>query len=348
MIPIFIKNNTGANFTSNVWVAVELKGDAEWLFLKDVKSTQDYFRVYFLDQNKTTSLSFFRLVFNYTRKYAVFLVQLPSLPTSGRTIFLATDSTTDRAFLGTGQASLATVFYDPIYAQAIDLVSSSSFSPGTSHTMLTISIPTSTDNDVFVAYFQRTSTAYTYFFYAGNSGIGFDSSNRIGYRRNTYSSLSNTSLGYFTACSMPGWVYLNDSTATISGGTYSSGTTLTIDNWNVRIFKAVYIRNFASFSSSYYFALRRLWTGSVTSYVGFGAGALSQLVISWDQSGIQVLNPLTGSWEARALPAIRYDGKRRISFRPVGQAVLKEVGEYDVIIPEELARFWATIRTIGR
>ena len=345
MVPIFIKNNTGTNFTSNTWVAVELKGDVEWILLKNVKSTQDYFMVYFLDQDETTQLSFFRLVFNYTRKYAVFLVQLPSLPTSGRTIFLATDSATDRAFLGAGTPSLATAFYDPIYAQAINLVTSSPFTVSTTSSTLTMSIPTSTDNDVFIAYFRRTSTGSTTIISAGNSGIGFNSNNQIGYRRATYSSLSSTSLDYFAACSAPGVVFLDETSATISGGTYSSGTTLTINHSGAAVFKAVYIRDFASFSSSYYLALRRLWRNLVTSHVGFGVAAFSQLVISWDQSGIQVLNPLTGRWEARALPAARYDGKRRISFRPVGQAVLKEAGEYDVVVPEELARFWATIRT---
>lgn len=342
MLRIAIANTTSTNYTSNVWVIVEIK-DLEFALLKDVRASSDFAKIYFVDQDKTTSLSFFRLVWNFNLKYALFAVQLPSLAANSvRYIYLKTDSGVDRASISTTQ--YFNIYMDLKRYGLINLTGSPTPTPG--NKQITFSIQTSTANDVFACHVYRAISATSMIaISAGNSGIGF-SSNNIGYRNGTYTSLPSTT-GEYTILSKAGTIIRNSTVISVSGGTYSAGSTCVVSNdstpWIGSIYRVVYIRDpSATWNDNYYYALRRFWLGEIRSVVSpEGLFKFKELVVSWDESGVQVYDPNTKSWRAIAFPAVRYDGTRIITLSAESPALMLSAAEHNSIISEETARFWS-------
>lgn len=359
MLRIAIKNNTDTTFDANTWVCVEIT-PAEW-YLLEANPPVDHTRYYFLDSDKATPLVFFRVVFNASLKYALFMVEIPSsiAPRSVRYIYLAMDATEDRATIGQGSPSYADVYVDTLRCDFTKPIAGSySGSSGAEVRINMYRAPGA--NDVYIGhvwynyYYSRsawqrlvrtadvTSNVFQGIVVSGYGRLGmrYDSS-RTAKWLNAY-----LSTGEYTLLSGPGYFFVNDTKYTPS---YSAPTAFPRDTqvyishsggdfWRGAIYRVAYF-NDKAFPDAYYFALRRFWTrqlyGQVLPEKSFKT---RRLVLVWDQSGVGVYNPETGQYQTLQLAPTSYDGTRTITIRPLEHTSIKEAKEYDQVIPEDIAK----------
>ena len=350
---VICENKTGQLFPQNIWVGVELT-DAEFIALELSGTSPDdnYERVYFLDEDKSTQLPFIRIAWDAEKRYAFYLVSLPSL-SHQKTIYIATDSAEDLATIKTVRYADLFLdldrFFEDLSGHGLDITTKSGYLYVTFSSNLTY-------NDTFIACADTIPDVTTYqALMSANGywhGIRLDKNYILGIRCNSAVTSYTVPTGLHVFCSKYDYAFVDEEQLSWSGaqqadittnvlvvGAYNTGGSY---KWQGTVHKAIYFQN-KNITNDQYLGFYYFFKQLIRTRIEPENFVKGKLVVSWDTTGVQIYNPRTNTWIAKALPATSYDGSRIITLKKNDNTVVSvlQVKEYDHIIADNTAKWHA-------